>query len=299
MWDVGLISLGIVSRIWSISKYLVLCACEWYRKLKPYLGVLEPVGIRWLPADYHFPADLRVWLDASWLKDPLKIGRSDGGSKKQHRIFDLIEHGNFEHEEVVESNLDNEVDALESNGTVVSPEITAIKVSTKENELGKAFSRQTEYSEQSDKGVNSNQRADIFAAKTNFISMIEDVGEPMSSFILPSSLLSTAPISQKLEKLKKKEKSTLNHSGLLCIQRIKHIKTARDLMKFLYKERKLRDEGSRESLTSELDKLQWHMLYKVLNELICKLKSKTMMKGSDKYKKIIRRARKEILVRTQ
>ena len=70
-------------------------------------------------------------------------------------------------------------------------------------------------------------------------------------------------------------------------------------MKFLYKEHKLREEGSRESLTSELDKLQWHMLYKVLNELICKLKSKTMMKGSDKYKKIIRRARKEILVRTQ
>lgn len=121
----------------------------------------------------------------------------------------------------------------------------------------------------------------------------------MSSFILPPSSVSTAPVSQKLEKLKKKQRSTLNHSGLSCIQQIKHIKTARDLMKFLYKEHKLREDGSRESLTSELDKLQWHMLYKVLNELICKLKSKTMMKGSDKYKKIIRRARKEILVRTQ
>lgn len=123
--------------------------------------------------------------------------------------------------------------------------------------------------------------------------------EPVCSFSLPPPLLSTAPVSQKLVKLRKKQKSTSNHSGLLCIQQIKHIKTARDLMKFLYSERKLRDEGSRESLTSELDKLQWHMLYKVLNELICKLKSKSMMKGSDKYKKIIRRARKEILVRTQ
>ena len=122
----------------------------------------------------------------------------------------------------------------------------------------------------------------------------------MSSFISPLSSLSTAPVSQKLEKLKKKkQKGTLNHSGLLCIHRIKHIKTARDLMRFLYKEHKLREEGSSESLTSELDKLQWHMLYKVLNELICKLKSKTMMQGSDKYKKIIRRARREILVRTQ
>ena len=94
----------------------------------------------------------------------------------------------------------------------------------------------------------------------------------MSSFIFPPPLLSTAPVSQKLEKLKKKQKSTLNHSGLLCIQWMKHIKTARDLKKFLYKEHKLREEGSDESLISELDKLQWHMMYKVLNELICKLK---------------------------
>jgi len=72
--------------------------------------------------------------------------------------------------------LDNELGALESNGTVVSPEITAVKVYTKENELVKAFSQQTEHSEKSDKGVNSNQRTDIFPAKTNFISLIEDVG---------------------------------------------------------------------------------------------------------------------------
>ena len=72
--------------------------------------------------------------------------------------------------------MDNEVDALESNGSVVSPETAAIKVSIKENELRKAFSQQTEHSEQSDKGVYSNQRTDIFSAKANFISMIEDVG---------------------------------------------------------------------------------------------------------------------------
>lgn len=72
--------------------------------------------------------------------------------------------------------MDNEVDALESKRSVVAPEITAIRISTKENELGKAFSQQTEYSEQSDKGVNSNQRTEIFSAKANFISVIEDVG---------------------------------------------------------------------------------------------------------------------------
>lgn len=76
----------------------------------------------------------------------------------------------------MESDLDNEVGELESNGTVVSPEITALKVSTKENELGKTFSQQTECSDISDKGVNSNQRNYIFPAKANFISLIEDVG---------------------------------------------------------------------------------------------------------------------------
>jgi hypothetical protein len=76
----------------------------------------------------------------------------------------------------VESDLDNEVGAVEPNGTVVSPEITAVKVSTKENELGNVFIQQTEHSEQSDKGVNSNQRTDIFPAKANFISLVEDVG---------------------------------------------------------------------------------------------------------------------------
>lgn len=70
-------------------------------------------------------------------------------------------------------------------------------------------------------------------------------------------------------------------------------------MRFINKEHNLREEGSRESRTSELDELQWHMLQKVLSRLIFKLKSKNMMKGSDKYKKLIKRARKEILVRTQ
>jgi hypothetical protein len=106
----------------------------------------------------------------------LCLNRSDSGSKKQHRIFDLIELGNFKHEEVVESNFENEIDALESNGTVASPEVTAAKVSAEENEQEKAFGKQTEHFQHSYKVVDGNERTVIFPAKENLVSLVEDVG---------------------------------------------------------------------------------------------------------------------------
>jgi hypothetical protein len=121
----------------------------------------------------------------------------------------------------------------------------------------------------------------------------------VSSFGLPPDLLFTTPLShEKPKNMQKKEKST-EYPQLSLNQQVKCIKTAHDLSKFLSKELNLRKKRSSESLTSRLDKLQWHMLHKVLSEFICKLNSKSVVKGSDKYKKIIKRARKEILVRTE
>lgn len=121
----------------------------------------------------------------------------------------------------------------------------------------------------------------------------------MSSLSLPPGLLSTTPLSlEKPKSSKKKEKAT-EYPKLSLNQQVKCIKTAHDLSKFLSKELKLRKKRSSGSLTSRLDKLQWHMLHKVLSEIICKLNSESVVKGSYKYKKIIKRARKEILMRTE
>ncbi|PNF17720.1 hypothetical protein B7P43_G07383 [Cryptotermes secundus] len=299
MWDVALISLGIVSRIWAISKYLVLCACEWYRKLKPYLDILEPVGLCWLPCGYHFPSDLRVWLDAPLLTDPPKPKRSSNSNKKQHKIFDLIDLGNSEDEEVMESSNDNEMEVLQSNGTVISSENNTVKFSTDEKEQGKALSKQMKHFEETENVINNNYTNNLFPPKKDLISMIEDVGEPVSSLSLPPGFLFTTALSVEKPKSSKKKERGTQCPKLSLNQQVKCIKTAHDLSKFLSKELKLRKKRSSGSLTSSLDKLQWHMLHKVLSEIICKLNSKSVVKGSDKYKKIIKRARKEILVRTE
>jgi hypothetical protein len=123
--------------------------------------------------------------------------------------------------------------------------------------------------------------------------------EPVSSFIFPPHLLPTRPHSdQKLVKPKNKDKS-VKYSESSFDRHIKCIKTAHDLSKFLSKEDKLRKKRSSGSLTNGLDELQWHMLRKALSRFICKLDSKSVVKGSDKYEKIMKRARKEILVRIQ
>lgn len=121
----------------------------------------------------------------------------------------------------------------------------------------------------------------------------------MSSLTVSSGLLSTAPRCLEEHKNSKKKEKGTKDPKLSLNQQIGCIKTAYDLSEFLSKELKLRKKRSSGSLTSRLDKLQWHMLHKVLSEIICKLNSKGMVKGSDKYKKIIKRARKEILVRTE
>jgi hypothetical protein len=121
----------------------------------------------------------------------------------------------------------------------------------------------------------------------------------VSSFILPPRSLSTKPLSdQKLVTLKNRKKS-VEHSESSLDQQIKCIRTDHDLSKFISKEDKLRKKGNSGYLTNRLDKLQWHMLQKALNRLISKLGSKSAVKGSDKYEKIMKRARKEIFLRIQ
>ncbi|KAG8225964.1 hypothetical protein J437_LFUL006193 [Ladona fulva] len=66
-WNLALVSISIVARIWSLSKYLVLAACEHYNKLLPFLKVLSYTGIPWFSEDINFPGDLKDWLNLEWL----------------------------------------------------------------------------------------------------------------------------------------------------------------------------------------------------------------------------------------
>lgn len=64
-WWAAVVALAITSRIWAFGKYLIICACEWFSQLKPFLEVLKVNGPPWLPDNYRFPDDLHQWLDAN------------------------------------------------------------------------------------------------------------------------------------------------------------------------------------------------------------------------------------------
>ncbi|XP_021933480.1 uncharacterized protein LOC110836528 [Zootermopsis nevadensis] len=126
MWDIALISLGIVSRIWSISKYLALCACGWYDKLKPYLDDEDE-----LESSYGNEMEVSESNGAVLSSESANIteenerlkrlSEPDSGNEKQHRIFDLIEFGNSKDEDALESSYGNEMEVSESNGLLNLP----------------------------------------------------------------------------------------------------------------------------------------------------------------------------------
>lgn len=104
------------------------------------------------------------------------FNRSVNGNKKQHKIFDLIKLGNSEDEEVMESSNDNEIEVMQSNGTVVSCENNTVKFSTDRKEEGKALSKQMKHFEETENDINNSHTNNFFPPKKDLISMIEDVG---------------------------------------------------------------------------------------------------------------------------
>jgi hypothetical protein len=104
----------------------------------------------------------------------LSFNRSDNGNETQHKIFDLIQFGNSEDEEVMESGYDDEIEVLESNGTVTSHENNTITFSTEENWQGEELNKQTNFKKA---GKNfSSHTNNFFPAKKDLISVLEDVG---------------------------------------------------------------------------------------------------------------------------
>ncbi|XP_069704122.1 uncharacterized protein [Periplaneta americana] len=318
VWDVALISLAIVGRIRSISKYLVLCACAWYSKLKPYLEILKPVGLPWLPINYEFPADLKNWLGVNLVTNPAQRKCSLFEHKSKHTIFDLIDL-NFDEED--EGKNENESgftnkELLDFSETALSNETMIIESHIKEAEKSEIFVQHSQLYEDNEKHVRRNIVTDFSLPKNNLTTGFEDIGEPVSSSdfysLLPSNTLDYKLVKPKeVEKVKKsgltspttkfknpeRGKKHQTNSHLSAKQQIKAIKTSQDLKSFLYNEQKLRKKKSSSSLTVGLDKMQWHMLKKTLHNLLCKLSSNVVVKGSDKYEKILNRARKDIWIR--
>lgn len=104
------------------------------------------------------------------------LNRSDSDGKKQHRIFDLIEIGNSVDEAVMDSSYASEIEVLESNEAVLSPEIITIKSSTEGIEQVKELSKGMKHSEENEKHVNSNHANGFVPLAAGFISVVEDVG---------------------------------------------------------------------------------------------------------------------------
>jgi hypothetical protein len=77
---------------------------------------------------------------------------------------------------VLESSNDNEIEVLQSNGTVVSCENNAVKFLTDEKEQGKALNKQMKHFEEPENDINNSHTNNLFPAKKDLISMIEDIG---------------------------------------------------------------------------------------------------------------------------
>lgn len=66
-WNMALILLGVLSRIFVICKNMIKHTCSLYGDLLPYTNKLSNIGVKWLPDNYVFPESLDKWLDIDWV----------------------------------------------------------------------------------------------------------------------------------------------------------------------------------------------------------------------------------------
>lgn len=96
-WSMALISYSVVSRIWLLSRYLVMRSCTWYNNLYQHLNLLKVSGLPWLPTDYELAADLKSWLAVPWVNQitprvPEKYGL-------RNTMFKLLTPGDHDSDE--------------------------------------------------------------------------------------------------------------------------------------------------------------------------------------------------------
>ncbi|XP_071451328.1 nucleolus and neural progenitor protein isoform X2 [Hetaerina americana] len=77
-WNYALVAISIISRIWCLTKYLVLSACEHYKNIVPFLDKLEYIGQLWNGFETRYPVDVDSWLNVWWI-----TGKSQQNTKKR------------------------------------------------------------------------------------------------------------------------------------------------------------------------------------------------------------------------
>lgn len=65
-WNMAVILLAIISRIYILVKDMIKYACDLYVSLRPFSAILKNTGAAWLPADYTLPGTLMDWLQLDW-----------------------------------------------------------------------------------------------------------------------------------------------------------------------------------------------------------------------------------------
>lgn len=234
----SLIPYALVSRIWSMSGILLHHATSWYFCLHPYLDILQPKGLEFLPRDYELPKDLFVWLD---LKNLDNFGKFDWSEKRTIQVvlgFDDQETDSFENfleyaSNINEENMDTEIEnstfgqKLKSNTELIGQLHTS---NIAKMDHGQAISRE------SYKALSS------LSQDHEHIPMqgVPNLGKPAKE--------SCKVLSDFQKKLTNENKS--NHY-------FGKITNVNSLKQFLEKEETFRNDGSNQSLTKHLSFMQW------------------------------------------
>ncbi|CAH1401866.1 unnamed protein product [Nezara viridula] len=100
-WHLALLFLACLSRVWTLSRYLLLHVCEWYPQLKTYLPCLESKE-QWLPSNHELPVDLRSWLgnpeflcDKKRGEDSVEKSSESSETKKSEEVEGLLFNEDF------------------------------------------------------------------------------------------------------------------------------------------------------------------------------------------------------------
>ncbi|PSN51206.1 hypothetical protein C0J52_13664 [Blattella germanica] len=354
MWDLAMLYLGTASRIWAISKYLALQSCTWYEALRPYINILKPIGLPWLPSNYELPNDLNAWLEFPMLTKIIRPRKVT----THHRIFDLIENSDEdevknESTEVLYSSVkknfakedkesDSEADIDDGISTLCENMTKVEKLFSGYEDIGEPLS-EVELSSQLPKDVNESEfndnqkktkhakkkilKATVHPSLTS--TFVDSKTEPrnkqrhsyhkehtfqeINSGVQQGELKTKRTLQKRKstdkvcgenrqdKKLKKENicKQNAQVPKVSTAKQIKAIKSIMDLKKFLKSENKMRKENNSDCLTNSLDKMQWNMFKNAMKGYVSTLSNGDVPKGCDEYKTILKRARKEILLRIQ